>query len=75
MGNVNAQADIKDEITKFHIQSKWGLLDFVSTYAEVMDTRPDFCVIDDFGKLTIKGFNNQKFYFKPVFASEPIELI
>lgn len=75
VGNVNAQADIKDEITKFHIQSKWGLLDFVSTYAEVMDTRPDFCVIDDFGKLTIKGFNNQKFYFKPVFASEPIELI
>ena len=74
-GNVKGKPVSETQKSSFSIRSGWIWHDFVERYVEVMDSRPNYCYIQDFGGLMIKGFNGAEYYYAPVFAGQPIELI
>lgn len=75
-GNVNGMPVSETPKTTFTIKGSHNIWhDYVKNYAEVMSGRPNYCDIDNFGKLTIKGYNNKNYYYAPVFAEMPNDLI
>lgn len=74
-GNVNGMPVSETPKTTFTIKGSQNIWhDYVKNYAGVMSVRPNYCDIDNFGKLTIKGYNKD-YYYAPVFAEEPNDLI
>lgn len=76
-GNVNGMPVSEVPQTTFTInsrQSYWG--DYMENYVQAVSSgRPNYCNIDNFGKITIRGYNGRTYYYAPVFAETPNDLI
>ena len=74
-GNIAGTPVIDNNTATLELRSNMIWYDFVSNYAQVMATRPNDCHIEEIGGLEIKAYNNKTYYFYPVFADLPNDLI
>lgn len=76
-GNINGNPVSETPKTTFTIRSRqnyWS--NYVKTYVQAAAAGlPDYCNIDNFGKITIKGYNGKTYYYAPVFAEMPNNLL
>lgn len=76
-GNINGSPVSENPQTNFTIRSRqnnWR--DYMETYVQAASAgRPNYCNIDNFGKITIRGYNGRTYYYAPVFAEMPNDLI
>lgn len=76
-GNVNGSPVSENPKTNFTIRSRqnnwWAYID---NYVQAASAgRPNYCNIDNFGKITIKGYNGRTYYYAPAFAETPNDLL
>lgn len=76
-GNVNGNPVSETPKTTFTIKSRqnyWS--NYVKNYIQAASAGlPNYCNIDNFGKITIRGYNGKTYYYAPVFAEMPNDLI
>ena len=73
--NINGSPVLDENEERFTIKSEWIWHDYVEQYAKAMSYMPEYCAINRIGELQIKGYNGRKYYFAPVYAELPSDLL